>query len=209
MLRCGNCGAIGWYVSIKTYSPYLDKYLQDGHNQFTLPYKNVGLTTAIQAVNGVVKSAESCGTVKGASVSIPTGTETTSADGRFSVSATGPARYPVDVRYSGYGTAPNTYGSVVAGQPSPMKLMMATSGVLKGKVTLNGSGVAGAKLSLSGGLLRTTQSLKANADGTFNFGSTAIGNYKVSATLSGLPTRTVATSIARGKTTSVVVELRK
>ena len=47
-------------VSVTSYSPYLDTFKTDDHNQFTVPYHNPGVSTAPGTISGKAKNAIDC-----------------------------------------------------------------------------------------------------------------------------------------------------
>lgn len=185
-------------VVVRTYSPWLNQWLTDGHNQFTVPYKNVGGTVST-TVAGKVKDVETCGGVAGAVVSNGKSSATTDSYGYYKLTATAPSSDPLTVTKSGLRAAPQQI-SFVSGQTTGQKVMMSSYGVLRGKVVVNGVAVSGATVKVSGGALRTSRILKSASDGTFSTGATAIGNYKVTVSASGYGSATYSTSVSTGTT---------
>ena len=100
-------------IEVKTYSPYLNRYMTDSHNQFTMTYKNTGhLTSARGSISGLVKNAADCTKMSNVGVSASAGSGTTGTDGQFAISASGPTAYNLNVSRSGYGVAkPRNRGS--------------------------------------------------------------------------------------------------
>src|SRR6185437_10594075 len=56
-------------VTVTTYSPYLDQFKTDDHNQFTVPYRNPGVSTGVGTLSGWVKNAINCAPMAGVTVS--------------------------------------------------------------------------------------------------------------------------------------------
>ena len=173
-------------ISVKTYSPYLDKYLTDSHNQFTMPYKNDGtIAPGTGQITGIMKNVSNCAVIPNVGVATVVGTSVTDSSGHFSIGASGPKSYAVIENMSGFGPA---YGritaSVLPGQPSPAKIFLATEGALKGAVTDGGSPVANTSVLISGGALRTWTTVKTDSDGNYSAGWLPFGNYTITATTS-------------------------
>ena len=194
-------------ISVRTYSPYLDKYLTDSHNQFTVPYKNVGLASALQPISGKLKNIADCKPMAGVSISFEGGATQTDTAGRFEMNAAGPKSYRMTVKRTGYGKGMDPYLSAVPGQPSPGKIFLSTSGILQGTVRHNGIAVANASVSIAGGGLRISRSLQADSYGNYRSGWIAVGRYTITVRAAGLSTATVAADVTTGNTTVVDVAL--
>ena len=174
-------------IEVKTYSPYLNRYMTDSHNQFTMTYKNIGhLTSARGSISGLVKNAADCTKMSNVGVSASAGSGTTGTDGQFAISASGPTAYNLNVSRSGYGVANDRVtAAVVPSQPSPSKILLSTEGTLQGRVTSSGNPVANAAVLVSGGALRTWKTVTTGPDGSFNAGWMPVGKYQITATLPG------------------------
>ena len=194
-------------ISVQTYSPYLDKYLTDNHNQFTVPYKNVGLTPALQPISGKVKNVADCKPMSGVSISFEGGATQTDSSGHFEMNAAGPKRYAMTVKRSGYGMAVEPYVTAIPDQPSPGKIFLSTSGVLQGTVRRNAVTLSNASVSISGGGLRISRTLQTDSYGKYRFGWIAVGKYTVTVRAAGLPTATVTADVSTGNTTVLDVSL--
>ncbi len=70
-------------VSVSTYSPYLDSFKTDDHNQFVVPYRNPGVSTAPGTLSGKVKNAMNCAAAAGVTVSDGSNSAVTDANGRL------------------------------------------------------------------------------------------------------------------------------
>ena len=190
-------------VSVKTYSPYLNSYLTDGHNQFTMPYKNDGtVSTGSGQISGILKNASTCSTFSNVGIDSAAGTDVTDSAGRFSIAASGPKSYALVENESGFGPAYNRItATVVPGQPSPAKVFLTTEGVLKGAVTDNGTPIANTRVLISGGALRTWTTVQTDSNGNYNAGWLPSGSYTITATTSnGIKLKSSATIQAGGTT---------
>ncbi len=165
-------------VVVRTYSPYLNKWLTDAHNQFTVPYKRYGLISATGALYGRVKASGSCAGIAGVQISNGVGTATTDMNGYYSLPSGGPNWYTLYATKTGL-IAPSQIASVVPGQASPGKVIMAPEGIISGTVTLNSQPLPDTKVTLNGGTLRQSRWVTTAPNGSYSFGYVATGTYKV------------------------------
>jgi hypothetical protein len=194
-------------VVVRTFSPYLDQWLTDSHNQFTVPYQNSGLTNRMTTMTGKVKNASNCAPIVGAMVSNGHSSTKTDASGHYSFPASAPSRYTLSVTVPGSIAAVQPAAALVY-QPSPGKVLVARSGVVSGKVEYKLSALPGAKVVLTGGMLRMNADVTAASDGSFSFGKVAYGTYTITATAPGTTISTMYTiSVSGGGTTYVKFDL--
>lgn len=198
-------------VSVTTYSPYLNTYKTDSHNQFALPYRNPGVSTAAGTVSGKVKSAVDCSVMSGVTVSSSAGSTITDASGRFTLPALARNTVALSAVKSGWlsnarsGTAtPNA-----STQPSPVKIFVSTAGKISGLVTDSaGAAMANGTVNLTGGKLRTSKTVQTDSSGAYNSGWISVGTYTVTVSASGAtPAQTQAT-VNAGQTTSLNVTVQ-
>jgi hypothetical protein len=174
-------------VVVKTYSPYLNQWLTDSHNQFVLPYKNTGLASGAGNIAGKLKNSATCAGVAGAVVSNGYGSVTTDANGMYSLPASGPKAYKLTVSQTGSTSVPQPV-SVVPGNQTPGKIFLAKAGVFSGTVSLNSAPLPNAKVILTGGALRINVSTLSSSTGSFSFGSVPYGTYTVTVSIPGTTT---------------------
>jgi hypothetical protein len=191
-------------VSVTTYSPYLDSFKTDDHNQFTVPYHNPGVSTAPGALSGIARNAIDCTPAAGVTVTYSGGSAVTDANGNFAIPAAARKSQAITASKSGwlsdarFGTStPNAIA-----EPSPVKIFLSTAGQIKGHV-LNGFGmpVAGASVTITGGKLRSGKTVVSDASGSYSSGWIAIGGYTVSVTAPGAVGATVAATVNTGLVT--------
>jgi Big-like domain-containing protein/carboxypeptidase family protein/calcineurin-like phosphoesterase family protein len=72
-------------VDVKTYSPYLNTYMTDAGNQFTLAWHAPAATGTTGTVSGLVRDSKTCGRIAGAVVKIGTTAATTDMNGHYSI----------------------------------------------------------------------------------------------------------------------------
>lgn len=73
-------------ISIKTFSPFLDRFKTDARNQFTVPFRNPHPHTRTGELSGMVRSASNCEPIAGVTLSVDGASTTTDANGRYSFS---------------------------------------------------------------------------------------------------------------------------
>jgi hypothetical protein len=80
-------------ISVQTYSPFLNSFMTDSDNQFTVNYHNPGFHTGLGKITGRV-TGSGCQMIAGATVSAGGASATTDAHGRFSLQLA-PGNYQV------------------------------------------------------------------------------------------------------------------
>ena len=93
-------------IEVKTYSPFLNSFMTDPDNQFTVNYHNPLFHTGTGKITGRVTSS-GCTKIAGATVTAKGVSSTTDATGRFSLSAP-PGSYNVSVSAQGWQTGTRT-----------------------------------------------------------------------------------------------------
>jgi hypothetical protein len=195
-------------VSVRTYSPYLNGWLTDSHNQFTVPFNNSGLQKGMTVMPGKVKDASSCTVLSGALASNGSSSDMTDSAGQYSIPSSGPGRYSLSVARSGYVT-PNQVASALVNQPAPGKVLMAKSGTLAGKASWKLFPLTGARIVLNGGVLRLSTSTTTASNGSFSFGNVPYGSYTITASIPGTTiAATYTISVSAGNSTYVSFNLQ-
>ncbi|HKT51400.1 MAG TPA: carboxypeptidase regulatory-like domain-containing protein [Candidatus Angelobacter sp.] len=196
-------------ITVSTYSPYLDSFKTDDHNQFTVPYTaSGGLVSG--AISGKVQDVVTCQPVGGVNVAITGGSAITAADGTFSMSA--PAVQSVAITASKSGMASDSRfatSTADSSLPSPTKIFVASSGHVTGFIdTGSGAGVSGATVTFSGGDLRFSTTVTTDGHGGFDSGPIGIGQYTVSVSAAGHSGASASTSVAAGSSVNLDVTLK-
>jgi hypothetical protein len=70
-------------ISVKTFSPFLNRFKTDARNQFTISYHNPHPHTGAGELSGMVRSVSNCDPIAGATVSTDGASTTTDEDGRY------------------------------------------------------------------------------------------------------------------------------
>jgi hypothetical protein len=198
-------------VSVTTYSPYLDSFKTDDHNQFTVPYHNPGVSTAAGTLSGKAKNAIDCSAAAGVTVSYSGGSAVTDANGNFSIPANARKSLAITAGKTGWLSDARSGTSTLnaVAEPSPTKIFISTAGQLKGNVLNSvGTPVAGAIVTFTGGKLRLTTTVTTNASGSYNSGWIAVGPYTVVVTATGNPGASTSTTVSTGLATPLNVTLK-
>ena len=149
-------------VSVTSYSPYLDSFMTDDHNQFTVPYHNPGVSTAAGHDLRQSKSAIDCSAAAGVTVAYSGGSAVTDANGNFTIPANARKSLAITAGKSGWLSDARTGTSTpdAVEQPSPTKIFISTAGQISGHVLNSGGApVAGATLTFTGGKLRLSKTV--------------------------------------------------
>lgn len=193
-------------VSVTTYSPYLNQFKTDDHNQFTVPYHNPGVSSAPGTISGKVKSAIDCSLMAGVTVATSTGTAVTDVNGNFSFSA--PARNSSSISATRTGwlsdarMATATLNSTA--EPSPTKIFVSTAGRISGTVTDSaGAPVANATVTFTGGKLRLTSTVHTGSSGAYYSNWISVGSYVISISANGFSSQQLQTTVNTGATTTL------
>lgn len=193
-------------VSTTTYSPYLDEFKTDDHNQFTVPYHNPGISTAPGTISGKVKNAIDCSPMAGVTVASAAGSALTDVNGNFSFPA--PARNSSAVTAMKTGwlsnarTATATLNSTA--EPSPTKIFVSTAGHISGRATDSaGAPVASASITFMGGTLRVSKTVHTSSTGAYDSNWIAVGSYSVTISASGFSSQQLQANVNTGATTTL------
>jgi hypothetical protein len=198
-------------VSVTSYSPYLDSFKTDDHNQFTVPYHNPGVSTATGTLSGKAKSAIDCSPAAGVIVAYSGGSAVTDANGNFSIPASARKSLAITAGKTGWLSDARTGTSTLnaVAEPSPTKIFISTAGQVSGHVMDSGGApVGGATITLTGGKLRLSKTVTADAAGLYNSGWISIGGYTVSVAAPGYAGVGTAATVNTGLVTPLDVTLK-
>lgn len=198
-------------VSVTSYSPYLDSFKTDDHNQFTLPYHNPGVSTAPGTLSGNAKSAIDCSPAAGVTVAYSGGSAVTDANGNFSIPANARKSLAITAGKTGWLSDTRTGTSTLnaVAEPSPTKIFISTAGQISGHV-LNtvGAPVAGATLTFTGGKLRLSKTVTVDGSGAFNSNWISVGSYTVTVSAPGFAAVSITATVNTGLVTPLDVTLK-
>jgi hypothetical protein len=98
-------------ISVQTYSPYLNQYMTDTTNQFTIIHYNPFPKTGMGSISGKVRSQSTCAAVAGIAVTTGSASTNTAADGTYHLSVP-PGSYTLSTTGAGWNT--NTKSETVS-----------------------------------------------------------------------------------------------
>jgi len=198
-------------VNVTSYSPYLDSFKTDDHNQFTVPYHNPGMSTAVGTLSGKAKSAIDCSPAAGVTVAYSSGAAVTDANGNFTIPANARKSLAITASKPGWLSDARTGTSTIDAveQPSPAKIFISTAGQISGHVLNSGGApVAGATLTFTGGKLRLSKTVTADGAGAFNSSWISVGSYAVTVAAPGFASLGTTASVNTGLTTALNVTMK-
>jgi Carboxypeptidase regulatory-like domain/Calcineurin-like phosphoesterase len=188
-------------IDVSTYSPYLNSFLTDSTNQFTIPW-HTWTGTGTGSVTGVVKDISTCVALP-ATISSVAGSTVAGSGGNYWLSGVAPGSYTVTASYPNY---TSTSKSVVVGPglAASGKLFLGTAtGQINGVVTdTTGTAVSGAVVELTGSSSASglDETVAAGSSGTFNSGPIPAGTYQLTASATGYNPSTVTAGLTSGAT---------
>ena len=203
-------------IDVVTYSPYLNQYMTDSNDQFSITWHSTGVTSGTGTVAGSVFGGSAAPapytcvpivgatvTASGVSVSAPT-----NSTGSFSLSVPS-GNYSLSAAAPGWSTSAVDQEAAYPGYTGEAKFFLTPLlGVVSGTVTnSSGNPLSGATLAFSGGTLPTQVNVTTNTTGSYTTPSISVGNYNVTASAAGLTTTTATTNVTQGATTTLNIQL--
>lgn len=189
-------------IDVLTYSPYLNSYLTDSGNQFTVPWHN-WTGTGAGSVSGVVKDISSCSALANAAVKSNAGSTITNSAGAYTLPNLIPNTYSV-VASSGSYVPVGRNIEVGPGMTASGKLFLGTaSGQFQGAVTnSSNAAIAGATIHLVGSASTSgfDETVTTDTTGKYASGSIPGGTYQVTVSASGYNTSSFTANLGSGAT---------
>ena len=189
-------------IDVLTYSPYLNSFLTDAGNQFTIPWHN-WTGTGAGSISGMVKDISSCSALANASVKSNAGSTVTNSAGAYTLSNLPPSTYSVVVSSGNYVPVGRNI-EVGPGMTASGKLFLGTgSGQLQGAVTDSSNvAIAGATIHLVGSASTSAfdETVTTDSTGKYASGSVPGGTYQVTASAAGFSSSSVTASLGSGAT---------
>jgi len=187
-------------IDVLTYSPYLNSYLTDSGNQFTIPWHN-WTGTGAGSVSGVVKDISSCSALANAGIKTNAGSTITNSAGAYTLGNLAPGTYSV-VASSGSYVPVGRNIEVGPGMTASGKLFLGTgSGQFQGTATdSNNVAISGATIHFVGSASTSAfdETVTTDATGKYASGSIPGGTYQVTASASGYSSSTVTATLGSG-----------
>lgn len=195
----------------------LHTYASAGTYQVTATVTdNAGLTSTASSSVNVGNTGSMAGFVTNIRTGAALGGATLTLDGTIVYAADNGYYSFKDVTQGSYILTASAVGylprslevDITAGTARSQNVLLSTAGVLQGTVA-NGSkiGLAGATVSISGGVLPSCFSVTTGTGGSFNFGWIPVGAYVVTVTTSGYSSKSVTATVNTGQTTNLAVSL--
>jgi Carboxypeptidase regulatory-like domain/Calcineurin-like phosphoesterase len=189
-------------IDVLTYSPYLNSYLTDSGNQFTIPWHN-WTGTGAGSIAGVVKDISSCAALPNAAVKSTTGSTVTNSSGAYTLGNIVPNTYSV-VASSGSYVPVGRNIEVGSGMTASGKLFLGTGwGQFQGSTTdSTGAAISGATIHMVGSASTSAfdETITTDTTGKYASGSIPGGTYQVTASASGYGSSTVTASLGSSAT---------
>ena len=202
-------------IDVVTYSPYLNQYMTDSINKFSLTWHSTGVADSTGTIAGTVQgertapSPYTCVPILGATVTAGGASATSDSNGSFSLGLPS-GNYTVSATAPGWAaTGDEEEEGAYPGYTSSAKLFLEPLlGNVTGKVTDSwGNPVSGAAIAFSGGTIPTQVSVTADATGSYTAPSISVGSYNVTASATGLTTTTATTKVTRDASTTLNIKL--
>ena len=203
-------------IDVTTYSPYLNQYLTDASDQFSITWHSTGVTAGTASVVGEVFGGSgapapyTCVPIVGATVTASgaSATATTNSNGAFSLNLPS-GNYSLSATAPGWSTTTADQEAAYPGYTGEAKFFLTPLlGTVSGTVTNSSGGpLSGATLAFSGGTLATQINVTTNTTGTYTSPSISVGSYNVTASATGLTTATTTTTVAQGAATTLNIQL--
>ncbi len=198
-------------IDVLTYSPFLNSYITDSANQFTVPWHN-WTGTGNGGIAGVVKDISSCSALANAPISSSAGSTVTNSSGAYALSNLAPNTYAVVASDPGYVPVGRNI-EVGAGATASGKLFLGTgSGQFQGAVS-DSSGIAlsGATVHLVGSASTSAfdETITTDASGKYYSGNIPGGTYQLTAAAAGYNSLVVTASLGSGGTLTQNFGLRQ
>jgi len=195
-------------IDVKTYSPFLNAYLTDAENQFTLTWHaQGGFPGQPGTIDGRVRSAIDCHDISGATVSAGGVSTTTNSSGLYNLALSAATGVSVKVTASGW-ISQTVTANVFPGVGTQSEFFIATGGQLNGTVVdSSGAPVSGATVKADGGYATTSLTLTTDSLGKFASGWISTGTYAVVASATGFNSTSSSTTVNPGQTADLTMRL--
>ncbi len=158
---------------------------------------NLALTSKT-TVSGQVVDISSGRGISGATVTLGSLTAVSDSSGAFNFSVV-PGSYSVSAVAPGYFQEASTFTATL-GAAANVKVQLPTGGLISGTASANGSPLANATITISGGSVATTRAVQTGSSGSFYSDYVPVGSYTVSLNATGYPAQSLNTTVNTGST---------
>ncbi len=160
-------------------------------------------TTGTGTITGKVTNVSTGAALSGATVKWSGGSTTTGTTGVYTLSNVTARSVGVTASKTGY-LARTFTATVNSSATTTLSIALATAGKISVQVTgTSGSAVAGATLTIKGGVIATTVTGSTSTTGVFTTSYIPIGNYTITVAQTGHTTQSKPATVTSGVTTSV------
>lgn len=185
-------------IDVTTYSPYLNGYLTDSNNQFTIPWhKWTGTGTG--SITGVVKDISTCSALAATITSSSGASTVANTSGAYNLNSVAPSTYSVTAKYPNYASASKTV-QVGPGLPASAKLFLGkSSGQITGTVhdsSGNPISAGSVQLSASSNGSGSDETITTGSTGAYSSGAIPPATYQLTASASGYNSSTATVTLA-------------
>jgi hypothetical protein len=147
--------------------------------------------------------------VSGATVSYSGGSIKTGTNGSYTFSNVVPGTYNITVTATNYHSSTQSVIVALSATSTVNFALSPLTGGLKGKTSSKGGvAIAGATITISGGVVSTKLTSTTNLSGNFSFTNIPVGSYSVSASKAGFTTQTKNVSVSSSSTATVNFTLK-
>ncbi len=201
-------------IDVVTYSPYLNQYMTDSNDQFSITWHSTGVANGTGTITGIVRgqrltgSPYTCVPIASATLSVSGQSTTSASTGSFSLNLPA-ANYILSGTAPGWIENGDDEEAAFPGYTSNAKVFLEPLvGNVAGKVTdSSGNPVSGANLAFSGGTIPTQISVTTDTTGSYTASSISEGSYTVTASATGEKTSTATTNVNQGTTATLNFQL--
>jgi hypothetical protein len=203
-------------ISVKTYSPYLNLFLTDSRNKFTInlhkPQTSTAGTATITGRARIARigSKQDCQAIADVTIANSSASVATNTAGQYSLTAQAPDNVAVTATKTDWKNLTQN-AQVWSGYPTQLEFFMTPQqGQISG-VVRNTAGVPikGAAIKYVGGIVSMNKTVKTDSLGQYSSGPVPVGSYTLTVTKTGYITQTLTTTVAADTTSAQDVVLSK
>ncbi len=192
-------------IDVTTYSPTLNSYYAGSLDKFTINWHTAGAQTpGAGTISGRIRSASSCASLPGITVSAGGASVVTDSNGRYSLSVSAPGTYTVTAQGNSAHLPQSGSIEVYPQYPASLKMTMDDAGSIAGRV-VDGGGtpVQGASIAYTGGNIATNGTAITDGNGNYTTPPMSVGTYSLTASASGLPSSSQTATVNAASTTTI------
>jgi hypothetical protein len=199
--------AIGTYSFTVSASGYVSVQRTVGVSTGVIATQNFALSTGTSTgtgtLQGKVTDVRNGAALAGATVSFSGRSTLTDTAGYYKFTSVTAGGYNVTASKTGY-LSRTLSAAVSSGATTTLNIPLSVAGKIAGYVrTASGAAISGATVTFNGGVITTTKSVLTNTSGFYDSAWIPVGTYSVTATKSGVGTKTAGASVSTGQTTTL------